>query len=294
MLWAGVDFGSSQLTVAIEGDDGALLAAEQIVGPAFTAAGRDEGTRVRALLPSLARVRKAPVMVAGAASDEVVEAFRREGWVVAGSVQFNDVVNHYGLGQMRGNTVVAACGSGVQVVWFDDESNVRWPSDELAMACPEWLLFGQAYVRFLRERYPDLVPIDSDVFSFRQAPLWRALGGQLAVRAADPAVEGFLRDGARAVAETFRLFQDATGGDQPWLELSGGALSDDRVWAIVSDELARSGLHACRLGGMAARGAIAYARRYGDRDFWGWFGKKKPSWLSWSKEDWTRYYDETP
>ena len=296
-LWVGLDRGSSQLSIAVVAEDGTLLGeAQNLVLPAVQGRAARDVERLRSLLPTLDQFRGRNLVLVGEAGDDFVQLLRAEGWVVARTVAFNDVVNHFGLGEMPGNCIVAACGSWHQVVWIDHERNVRWPGEDVTSLCPEWRLRGYSYVEFLLKRHRDVLPPGSrtnDLLGQEHAPMWRQIGGIFASLAEERDVLQFLEDGAARLVETYRVFCHAANPPGlPSMAMGGGALADDRVWSVVASAVERAGIPLTRLMGSPAVGAVRFAQRYGDRQVWGWFGECRPGWLDWSKEDWERYYAE--
>lgn len=274
-MYVGIDRGSSQMAVAVVRADGTVLR-HVLTRTPLTPDDEVGGdlARLASLLPRIADHRGRPVTLAGHCyeSSGVRELFRDARWTVRRVFAFNDAVNHYGLGSMPGNVVLAACGTWPQVVYIDAANNVRWPGDDVAL--PAWTLSGRAYAEFLVSRRPHLVSVLS---SPRR---WIGLGRLLGPALTAPDVPAFVEAGADAAVRAHRVLWEASGvPDIPRMVFGGGAVRDDRIWSIVRARFERAGVPATRVRGRPAVGAVRYARANPDADVWGYVGDRRPSWL---------------
>ncbi len=299
VLWVGVDAGDSQVGVAIVDLSGSVLAESRVVEalpePSPERRGAVEG-RLATALEELEGFVSRPVIVAGDA-----KPFLHQGWNVRDAIMLNDIIGHYGRTSMPGNCIVAACGSYRQVVWVDDDHNIRWPSDDLAHRLPHWLLSGHAYATLLTSELA--LPAVRKLLELARcdpltaaepghAALWRDLGVVLADNLDDRRVSAFVLEAATAAAETFHVFREEIGADHPppTFVLSGGAVIHNELWALVQATLRSHSIVAERPNQPSpAVGTALYAMRYRDRDHWSHLGAKPPGWQSWSDADWENY-----
>lgn len=294
--WVGIDQGFSQMGLAILGPGGDVLASEKTREPAGDGHDREVAlARLRTLLARVEAWRDVPVHLAGYCYEEsgVAQAFAAAGWSVAGTKGLNDVLGVYGLTAMRGNVVVAGCGTYSQVVYVDDHQDVRWPGDDVAERLPEWLLSGRAYAGFIVERARQGAdPATGDLraavrrllgaASVETTPqAWGALGRLLPDVVDVPGTRAFLHHAAAAVLATRDVLWGHSGAARaPEVALGGGAVRDDRLWAPLAGLLAAQGAAVSRVEGGPAVGLARFALAHPEADAWAVIGRRRPAWLS--------------
>ena len=277
--WVGIDQGYSQLGVAIVDADGAVLASERSRTPDAEGHDRDVAlARLRGLLDRLKRFRDLPVRLAGYCYEDsgVAAAFAAAGWTVAGTKALNDVVGVYGLGEMRGHTVVAGCGTYSQVVYVDERQAVRWPGADVAAELPGCLPSGPAYARFVAGRgwAGDAAEVEAS------ARLWAELGPMLSAKLDEPESQAFLTRTAAAVVQTRDvLWRHSAAAQPPNVVLGGGAVGDPRLWRALQERLREDGVPVRRAEGDPAVGLARFALAHPHADPWAVIGKKRPGWL---------------
>lgn len=294
--WVGIDCGYSHMSIAVLDQTGHVLAVERTHLPRGDGHSRGVAlARVRVLLERLHGLSHLPVRLAGYCYDHsgVVEAFRASGWTVVDSKALNDVVGIYGLTDMRSNVVVGGCGSWPQVVYIDGANAVCWPGDDVVAEMPEWPLSGWSYARFLLglSRRHDLGRLswlreavieslsgeDLDRSSGRR---WGALGPLLSEVLEHEEARRFISAAANAVAETRNvLWRHSASVKAPGVIVGGGAVSDERIWAVLRDELRSRSVYVERVEGDHAVGLARFAKRNPEADAWAVVGKVRPSWL---------------
>ncbi len=294
--WVGIDQGFSQMGLAILGPGGDVLASEKTREPGGDGHDREVAlARLRTLLARVEAWRDVPVHLAGYCYEQsgVAQAFAAAGWRVAGTKGLNDVLGVYGLTAMRGNVVVAGCGTYSQVVYVDDHQAVRWPGDDVAERLPEWLLSGRAYSGLIAERArqgadPAMGDLRAAVREMLgAAPVetaphaWNALGRLLPGLLDDPGTRAFLTRAAAAVLATRDVLWGHSGAARPpEVALGGGAVRDDRLWAPLAGLLAAQGATVARVEGDPAVGLARFALAHPEADAWAVIGLRRPAWLS--------------
>lgn len=293
--WVGIDQGFSQMGLAILGPGGDVLASEQTREPAGDGHEREVAlARLRTLLARVEAWRDVPVHLAGYCYEQsgVAQAFAAAGWSVAGTRGLNDVLGVYGLTAMRGNVVVAGCGTYSQVVYVDEHQAVRWPGDDVAERLPEWLLSGRAYSGFLVEWAGQGADATGDLRAavrrlLGPAPVeatpqaWGALGRLLPGLLDEPGSRAFLTRAAAAVLATRDVLWGHSGAARaPEVALGGGAVRDDRLWAPLAGLLAAQGASVARVEGDPAVGLARFALAHPEADPWAVIGLRRPAWLS--------------
>lgn len=293
--WVGIDCGFSQMSIAIIDDSERVLAVERTRRPPGDGHQRDVAlARLQALLTRLRGLRDEPVWLVGYCYDHagVYEAFEQEGWRVAGGTALNDVVGVYGLTDMRGHVVVCGCGSWSQVVYVDRANAIRWPGDDISGMMPTWLLSGWAYANFLVElaaQNPGTQPALARAIEEKLGGTsidrldgrWGDLGPLLSSMIDHRDVRRFLSQAADAVLETRDLFwRTVRSAEAPGIVIGGGAVRDDRLWAVLESELQSRGVRALRIIGEHAVGLARFSKHNPGVNAWSFVGAKKPSWLS--------------
>lgn len=293
--WVGIDCGFSQMSMAIIDERDRILAVERTRQPRGDGHQREVAlARLRELLTRLRSLRDEPVWLAGYCYDhaDVYEAFEQEGWTVAGGTPLNDVVGVYGLTDMPGHVVVCGCGSWSQVVYADRANAILWPGDDVSGMMPKWLLSGWAYANFLvdfaaqnpRTQLALARAIEEKLGGTsidRADGRWGELGPLLSSLVDRPDVRRFLSQAAAAVVETRDLFwRVIRSTEAPGIVIGGGAVRDDRLWAVLEFELQSRGVRALRVVGEHAVGLARFAKHNPGVNAWSFVGAKKPSWLS--------------
>ena len=290
--WVGIDHGYSQMGLAVLTPEGQVLASVRTQDPPGD--GHDRGIallRLHGLLHRLTALRGTPVRLAGYcyAQSGVHAAFAEAGWSVAGAKALNDVVGVYGLSAMSGDVVVAGCGTFSQVVYVDPRQAVRWPGDDVRL--PEWLLSGQAYARLLATLageagappgWAEQVGAAGGAAGVESAPAtWARLGPLLSASLDVPVVRAFVARAATAVRQSRDvLWQQAGTAGPPEVVLGGGAVGDDRLWALLVECLRPLGIRPRRAVGDPAVGLARFALAHPDADPWAVAGRVRPAWLS--------------
>ena len=292
LRWVGIDQGYSQLGLAVLTPEGQVLASVRTQDPPGD--GHDRAIallRLRGLLHRLTQLRGTPVRLAGYcyAESGVHAAFAEAGWRVEGEKALNDVVGVYGLSAMSGDMLVAGCGTFSQVVHVDRRHAVRWPGEDVRL--PEWLLSGQAYARFLATlageagappAWAEEVRAVGGAAGVDAAPATWARRGPLLSASLDlPAARGFVARAATAVRQSRAVFWRHAGtAGPPAVVLGGGAVGDDRLWALLVECLRPHGIRPWRAVGDPAVGLARFAMAHPDADPWAVAGRVRPAWLS--------------
>ena len=295
--WVGIDQGYSQMGLAVVDDTGEVLAVHRTREPSGNGHDREIAlARLRHLLARANALRDAPVHLAGYCYEGsgVAEAFTEAGWTVAARKALNDVVGVYGLTPMPGHVVVSCCGTFSQVVYIDDRQAVRWPGADIAPGLPEWPLCGDAYARFLvtHARTAPATPLARTVRETLgtlpppgEAPppdQWPRLAPLLsAALDDDPVARAFLTRAAATVVETRNALWPRADPPRPCdIVVGGGAVSDDRLWAFLSEQWRGHGVRVHRATGEPSVGLARYALTHPDADPWAFIGEERPDWLS--------------
>lgn len=293
--WVGIDCGFSQMSIAIIDGSERALVVERTRQPPGDGHERDVAlARLRELLKRLRSLRDEPVWLAGYCYDHagVYEAFEQEGWSVADGTALNDVVGVYGLTDMRGHVVVCGCGSWSQVVYVDRANAIRWPGEDISGMMPTWLLSGWAYANFLVELAAQHPGTQSALARAIEEKLggtsidradgrWGDLGPLLSSMIDHREIRRFLAQAADAVLETRDLlWRTVRSAEAPGIVIGGGAVRDDRLWAVLELELQSRGVRALRIIGENAVGLARFAKHNPGANAWSFVGAKKPSWLS--------------
>jgi hypothetical protein len=293
--WVGIDCGYSQMSIAVLDQDGHVLAIERTRLPRGDGhSGEVALARVLVLLERLHGLSHPPARLAGYCYDHsgVVEAFRGRGWTVIEAKPLNDVVGIYGLTDMRGNVVVGGCGSWPQVVYIDQANAVCWPGEDVAAEMPEWQLSGWRYAGFLKDlskrndlgRWSWLKQAVIEKLRCedldRSRGNWGALGPLLPEVLEHVDARRFLSAAADAVVETRNVLWKHSGCNfAPGVVIGGGAVSDERIWALLHSEFESRSIEVERAEGDPAVGLARFAMKNPHADAWAFLGQVKPSWL---------------
>lgn len=293
--WVGVDCGFSKMGIAVLDQNGQVITAMRTYKPEGDGHSRDVAlARLHVLLEQMHSFRELPVHIAGYCYDHsgVLEAFAGAGWTIVGSTALNDVVGIYGLTAMQGNVVVGGCGSWPQIIYVDEANTINWPGDDVVTELPEWLLSGHAYAELLdfmarKGKRAGLAWLAREVRQRLGGSLeqcdhrWGSLGPLMSQMLEHPEVRRFLEKAVRAVKETRDVFwRHSMARHAPSVVLGGGAVSDERLWALLRDELQSHGVVVKRVTGEPAVGLARFAQENPKANAWGFIGRKRPAWLT--------------
>ena len=294
--WVGIDAGYSQMTIAVLDAGVNVVAIEHTREPLGD--GHEKAAaiaRLQSLLKRLSNFNHVPVRIAGYCYEhsEVLQAFKEAGWIVEGCEALNDVVGFYGLTEMKGNAIVGGCGSFSQVVYISPENDICWPGEDVVAELPDWLLSGWDYATFLldlskREEYGELAWLPKVVRETlggetleSSGHRWSYLGPLLVRMLGQTEVKHFFAKAVENIVKTRSILgQYITVPEAPRLVLGGGAVREDSLWAVVSDELRKQGvIDVVRVQGEPAVGLVRFANYNPNVDAWSFIGLKRPSWL---------------
>ncbi len=294
--WVGIDCGYSQMGIAVLDEADHILAAARTHQPQGDGHSKEVAlARLRILLNRIHAFRDSPVRLAGYCYEHmgVYETFRDAGWHVIGSKALNDVIGIYGLTDMPGNVVIGGCGSWPQVVYVDEANVVHWPGDDVTTEMSDWLLSGWCYAKFLVKlsQRKDLPQVDwlrqavrerlGEADLIKSNDRWGTLGTLLPQMLECPEVRQFLAAAASAVVETRNiLWKYSLHHSAPAVAIGGGAVSDERIWAVLGSELQSRGMTVNRVVGNHAVGLARFAKHNPDVNAWAFIGRERPSWLS--------------
>lgn len=293
--WVGIDCGHSHMGIAVLDQAGHVLAVERTHLPRGDGHSKDVAlARVRVLLERLHGLSHLPVRLAGYCYEHsgVHEAFRDCGWTAVDSKALNDVVGIYGLTDMRGNVIAGGCGSWPQVVYIDEANAVCWPGNDVVAEMPEWPLSGWSYAELLlnlskRNDLGRLSWLRKAVIERlggedleQSSDSWGALGPLLPQVLEHAEVRRSLSASANAVVEIRNvLWRYSALDDAPGVVIGGGAVDDERIWAILRSEFRSRFTEVERVEGDPAVGLARFAKRNPDADAWAVIGQVRPSWL---------------